>query len=113
MGKLCGGDLMGGAKVVKKFCGDEGRGWDAAGSLFLRAPFERIGIDVHLVFKEFWTEDMEICSVAEGIKSFIRVFDCQLDNCWVVRACSMDGCVQMSTMSRALMRRKDQELSNP
>lgn len=98
---------------MEKLCGNEGRCWDATGSLFLRKFCVGVGVDIHVVFKEFWAQDVEICGVAERVKRFIRVFDCQLDNCRIIEASGMNGRIQMGTMSRALVRRKNQELGNP
>lgn len=91
---------------------DQCRRWDAPRALLLGELSIRVGIDVYLVPEELRQQDVVVGSVAEGIKSLVWVFDSQLRDCWVLEACGVNGGVEMSPMSRALVRRQNQELSD-
>lgn len=112
MGELCRGDLESEAHLIKGFGWDNGGGWHATKALLLGECPVRIRVDVHLLLQEFWVQDMIVRRVAESVECFVGVLDCQFDNCRIVSAGGMDGRVQMRAVSRALVRRKNQELSN-
>lgn len=72
-----------------------------------------IRVDVNIVFCEFGDEDVVVGSVAEAVEGFIGVFDSEFDDRRVIKACSVDNCVEMGAVAGALVRGKDQELRNP
>lgn len=91
---------------------DQCRRRDTPRALLLGELSIRVGVDVYLVLEELRQQDMVVGCVAEGIESLIRIFDSQFGNCRVLEACGVNGGVEMSPMSRALMRRENQKLSD-
>lgn len=112
MRELGRGDLVRHADVVEEFRGDEvGRG-DESGSFALGMHAVWVRVDVHVMFGKFWTQNMVVHCVAEGVECLVRVFDGQFDNSRVIEARGVDGRVEVGAVAEALVRREDQELRN-
>lgn len=110
MGVLGRSDLELRADVVEEFGGDYGCRWYEARALLARGFFVGIRVDVDVVLEELRAEDVEVGGVAESVEGFVRIFDSQLEDGWVLEACGVDGRVEVSSVAGALVRGEDEEL---
>lgn len=99
MCELGRGDFERRADVVEEFGWDKCGGGDVAWSFVFGMCFIWIGVDVYVVFGEFWVQNVVVCCVAEGVEGLVRVFDGQFDDGWVVEASSVDCCIEMHAVA--------------